>query len=346
MDLGALQNSLAKAPPGPVWLIQGEEQWMVAQAVRIVVTAAVGTLDDPMLVTRVDLAEGKKGAREIVAACRSIGLFTSRVAVLVRSAELLDKRAGDKEELAKYCESPCPGATLVLKASENLDGRTTFMKHMAKHAKVLSYPLLKAWQAEKWLAERARQLGQRLARDAAQLVLELVGPGLMGLEQTLQQLSLFVGPGRPITRSDVESALAGTRAHSIFELVDAIAEKKSTVAIRHLDAMLDQREYPPLILAAIVRHFRQLVLAKAICGQGGRAADIQRELGVHEFVAGKLFGEVTRFDQATLRLAFEELFRAELELRSTRLDASLQLEALIMRLCPPPPATRRQPVHA
>lgn len=340
MEISALQKALEKDKPAPVWLIQGEELWLVEQAVRLVVTAAVGRFDDPMLVTRVDLAEGKKGAREVLAACRSLGLFTSKVAVLVRGAELLDKRAEDKEELAKYAENPAPGATLVLKASEKLDGRSSFMKRMTKAAKVLTYEPLKPWLAEKWVADRARQIGQRIDSDAVKLVVDLVGSSLMGLEQTLQQLSLYVGPGKAIGRADVENALAATRAHSIFELVDAIALKKATQAIRVVDAMLEQREYPPVILGAIVRHFRQLVDAKAIFDAGGDAQAIERQLKVHEFVAKKLAEQVGRFDHVTLRAAFEEFFRTELELKSTRVDPVLRLEGLLLRLCAPSPVVR------
>ena len=340
MEIAALQRALEKEKPAPVWLIQGEELWMVEQAVKLVVTAAVGRMDDPMLVTRVDLAEGKKGAREVLAACRSIGLFTSKVAVVVRGAELLDKRTEDKEEIAKYAEKPSPGATLVLKASEKLDGRSAFMKRMGKAAKVLTYEPLKPWIAEKWLADRARQIGQRIDMEAAKLVVDLVGPSLMGLEQTLQQLSLYVGPGKAIGRADVETALAATRAHSIFELVDAIAAKKATQAIRVVDAMLEQREYPPVILGAIVRHFRQLVDAKAISDAGGGASEIERAMKVHEFVAKKLAEQVSRFDHVTLRAAFEEFFRTELELKSTRVDPVLRLESLLLRLCAPSPVVR------
>ncbi len=345
MELAALQKALEKDKPAPVWLIQGEELWMVEQAVKIVVTAAVGRMDDPMLVTRVDLAEGKKGARDVLAACRSLGLFASKIAVLVRGAEVLDKRAEDKEELAKYAENPASGATLVLKASDKLDGRSAFMKRMTKSAKVLTYDPIKPWLAEKWVADRARQINQRIDNDAAKLIVELVGSSLMALEQTLQQLSLYVGVGKSITRADVELALAATRAHSIFELVDAIAAKNATHAIRVVDAMLEQREYPPVILGAIVRHFRQLVDAKAIWDNKGGAPEIQKALGVHEFVAKKLADQVGRFDALTLRVAFEEFFRTDLELKSTRVEASLRLEALLMRLCAPAPKAVRAPAR-
>jgi len=341
MELTALEQSLKTEGVAPIWLVHGEELWMIEQATRMIVKAAVGTLDDPMLVTRVDLAEGKKGAKDILSACRSIGLFTSRIAVIVRAAELLDKKTEDKEELTKYAEKPVREATLVLKANEPLDGRSAFVKRVQKHGKVLNYPLLKGWQAEKWVVDRARQIGSRCDQATAKLIVDLVGSSLMMLEQTLQQLSLYAGKDKPLVRADVEGALAGTRSHSIFELVDAISAKDVRGAIRHVDAMLEQREHPPVILGSIVRHFRQLVDAKAVADRGGGAQEIQAKLKVHEFVAKKLSEQVGRFDVPFLRESFEEFFRAELELKSTRIDPAVRLEALLMRLCAQPAGRRR-----
>jgi DNA polymerase-3 subunit delta len=294
-----------------------------------------------MVVTRVDLAEGKKGAKDILSACRSIGLFTSRIAVIVRAAELLDKKTEDKEELVKYAENPVREATLVLKANEPLDGRSAFVKRFQKHGKVLNYPLMKAWQAEKWVVERASQLGARCDLPTAKVIVDLVGASLMSLEQTLQQLSLYAGPNKPITRVDVEGALAATRSHTIFELVDAVSARDAGQAIRHVDAMLEQREYPPVILGSLVRHFRQLVDAKAIYDRGGGAQEIQNQLKVHEFVAKKLSEQVSRFEVDFLRESFEQFFRAELELKSTRIDPAVRLESLLLRLCQKPPQRGR-----
>lgn len=341
MELAALEQSLKKDGVAPVWLVHGEELWMIEQATRMIVKAAVGTLDDPMVVTKVDLAEGKKGAKDILSACRSIGLFTSKIAVIVRAAELLEKKSDDKDELIKYAENPVREATLVLKASEPIDGRSAFVKRIQKHGKVLNYALMKPWQAEKWVVERAAQIGNRCDTATAKVIIDLVGSSLMALEQTLQQLSLYAGPNRPISRADVEGALAATRSHTIFELVDAISAKNALQAIRHVDAMLEQREYPPVILGAIVRHFRQLVDAKAVYDRGGGAPEIQSQLKVHEFVAKKLSEQVSRFEVDFLRESFEQFFRAELELKSTRIDPAVRLEALLLRLCEKPPPRGR-----
>lgn len=332
MELAALKRALKKGP-APVWLIHGDEQWLVEQAANLIVEAAIGRLDDPMALTRVDLAEGKKGARDVLGACNAMGLFASRIAVLVRGVETMAKRTAELEELVRYAERPAPGATLVLKAQKGLDRRQAFVKRMGKAAKVLSYPALKGWQAEKWLRERARELELSIDGDAIKLTVEHVGSRLMMLDNALQQLSLYVGPGARITRGDVETVLAVTRSRSIFELSDAIATKDFKAALKHLGAMLAQREQPIYILSAIIRNFRQLVDAKAIYERGGGGPDIKDALKVHEYVAKKLAEQAPRFDALTLRVAFEELFRTELELKSTRVDPALRLEALITRLC-------------
>lgn len=334
MELGALAASLKKGV-APVWVVYGDELWLVEQAIRLIVTAAVGRWDDPMSVTRIDLAEGKRGARDVVGACRSIGLFASRVAVIARAAEQLDKKAEDKDEIGRYLDQPAPGATLVLRGE--LDGRSALVKRAKKHGQVLVYGPLKPRDALPWVLDRARALGNPIDRDAALRVIELVGTGLLQLEQVLAQLGLYVGPGATIRGPDVEVALAATREHSVFELVDAIGDKNARAAIHHLDAMLDQREAPLGILAMVVRHFRQLVTARAVLGRGQGPDEIMRRLKLsHPFIADKLYKQADRFDEATLRASFEQFFRTELELKSSRgVEPALRLESLVVRLATP-----------
>jgi len=332
VELQALAKQLEKNV-APVWLVYGDELWLVDQAVRMIVTAAVGSYDDPMSVTRVDLAEGKKGARDVVSACRSIGLFTSKIAVVARAAEVLDKKAEDKEEIGRYLDQPARGATLVLRG--DLDGRSALVKRAKKNGQVLVYGPLKPKDAVPWMIDRSRQLGNPIDRDAAYRAVELVGTSLLQLEQVLNQLGLYAGPGQPIRAADVENGLAATREHSVFELGDAIGDKNTREALRHLDAMLEQREAPLGILAMMARHFRQLLEAKAVMARGQGPDEIMRKLRLsHPFIAEKLSRQAERFDDVTLRGAFEQFYRTELELKSLRgVEPAMRLEALLLRLC-------------
>jgi DNA polymerase-3 subunit delta len=332
MELDALDKALAAGPSKPVWLIQGDELWTVEEATRRVLRASVADAQDAMAVTRIDLAEGKRGAREIVAACRAIGLFTARVAVVVRAAELLDKRGEDREELLRYCQGPAREATLILKASGTLDGRTSFMKGLKKHGEVLTYDPLKAPQAISWFARRLTALGHRHEADVPRLAVELSGPNLLQLQQIADQLSLYAGPGNLVRVADVEVLLASTREHTVFELIDAVTASDTRGLLRHLHAMLEQRERPLGILTMVTRHFRMLTEASDVVQRGGRAGDVQAKLKCHPFVAEKLVRQVERFSTELLRRGFERFAAADLQLKTARVDPNVRVEQLLVDL--------------
>lgn len=329
-DLQSVDRHLAEAGALPIYVVQGEERLLVDETVRRIVRAAVGEPPDPLALTRLDLAEST-GAREVLQACRSLGLFARRQVVVARGAEVLDRKDADREALADYANAPEPATTLVLKATK-LNGNSSLVRRAKKTGRVFTFEPLKSWQVPAWLMEEARRLGHPIEQATARLVADLTGTGLLELRLVMDQLSLYVGAGRPITREDVETLLASTRAHSVFELIDAVAEKSPAAALRHLHSMLEQREPALRILTMLIRHVRQLWQVAEARAKGESQADLAKRLGLHEFVLKKLWQAAPRFDERFLLGAFERLFRADLALKSSGLDDALVLERLVLDL--------------
>ncbi|MDP6944676.1 MAG: DNA polymerase III subunit delta, partial [Myxococcota bacterium] len=283
-DLTTLSRRLASDGPAPVTLVQGEERLLVDEAVRRVLAASVDDPTDAMAVTRVDMAESGTSAKEILAACRSLGLFASRQAVVVRAAEILDKRADDREALKAYVLQPDPATSLVLVATK-LNGNHGLTRAIKKHGTVLTFGRMKPWQVPDWVMAESRRVGHPMDEGTARLVADLSGTDLHQLRLVIDQLSLYVGADNPITVGDAETLLASTRSHTVFELVDAVAEGRTVAAVRHLHAMMSQREPALRILAMLVRHFRMLWQAAEARAQGASVGDIRSRLKLHEFVA-------------------------------------------------------------
>jgi len=332
MDLDELAKALSSAPPKPVYILQGTEQLLVDEAELMILRAAVGDPQDRMAVSRLDMAEGKVGAREVVAACRAIGLFVSKIAVVARAVESVDKKTSERDELARYVDAPVGACTLILKASK-LDGKSALVKRVKKVGEVLSFDELKAYQAVPWVSDRMRALGHRGDRASAQLLVELVGPNLLRLRNTIEQLSLYVGPGAPITPADIETCLAATRSHTVFELVDAVAAQNASEALRHLHAMLGQREKPLMILAMLIRHFRALWQLKVLRARGVDLDTAAKEAGVHPFAAKKAWPQTEKFHEPVLRAIYERLYETDLQLKSSPIADELLMERLVLDLC-------------
>jgi len=331
-DLTTLTRRLEADGPAPVTLVQGEERLLVDEALRRIVAVAVDDPADAMSVTRLDMAESGTSAREILAACRSLGLFSTRQVVVVRAAEILDKRADDREALKAYVLEPDSATTLVLVATK-LNGNHGLTRAIKKHGAVLTFSRMKAWQVPDWVMAEARRIGHGIDEGTARLVTDLAGTDLNQLRLVIDQLSLYVGQGKPITVSDAENLLVSTRSHTVFELVDAVAERRTIAAIRHLHAMMSHREPALRILAMLVRHYRMLWQAAEARAQGASMGDVRSRLKLHEFVAKKLWNQCGKFDAPTLRRAYDRLYETDFKLKSKGLDDALVMERLVMELC-------------
>jgi len=342
--IASLRASLA-AGTKPVYILQGLEQLFVDQAERAILEAAVDDPRDSMSVTRLDLAEAKTGGKDIVGACRALGLFATRIAVVVRAAQLLDKKTEARDEVVRYLESPVAACTLILRTtvlgsksggvdpkSAALDGRTALVKRAKKHGEVLTFKELYPRQAAAWVADRIRGLGHPLERGAAEALVELAGCSLLALANTVDQLSLFVGPRAPIRLEDIETCLAATRGHTVFELVDAVGQRRPADALRHLEAMLSQREPPLRILASLIGHFRNLWQVRLVRARTRSLDEAKQALPMHPFVVQKLWAQAPRFDDRFLRHAYERLYATDLALKSSPLRGQVVLERLVLEL--------------
>jgi DNA polymerase-3 subunit delta len=330
--IAELTRELSSRGPKPLYLVQGTERLWVDAAVREILRAAVGDPDDAMAITRVDLGESGRGAKDVLGACRSLGLFAQKQAVLVRGADVLDKRTDDRDAIAEYALAPDDHTTLVLVATK-LTGTTALFKRIKKSGSVLSFEPLKPWQTPPWIAGESRRLGHPMDDATARLIGDLTGTGLLELQMVVEQLSLYVGPGQPINGAAVEALLVSTRPHTVFELADAVGEKRLVAALGHLHAMMSQREPALRILAMLIRHFRQLWQVREARDEGQDLGEVQRRLALHEFVAKKLWAQATRFQPTTLRRIYDTLYATDLRLKSTGLSDDLIMERLVMDLC-------------
>lgn len=331
-DLKTLRRRLERDGVPPVALVHGDERLLVDEAVRMLLAAAIEDPTDALAIQRVDLAEPGTGSREVLDACRSMGLFAQRQAVLVRGAETLSKSQDDRDALTAYVKDPDPATTVILVGTQ-LDRRMGLVKAVGKHGLALHFETPKAREIPRWLVDEAQRLGHRLDHATARMVADLAGRNLQQLRLVMEQLSLYVGPDQPITREAVESNLAATRAHSVFELVDAVGQREAVSAVKHLHAMLGHREPALRIHAMLVRHFRQLWQVVEARGRGAMVDEVRADLGLHDFVARKLWQQATQFDGPTLRSAYDLLYRSNVELKSSGFEDDMVMERLVMDLC-------------
>ena len=105
--------------------------------------------------------------------------------------------------------------------------------------------------------------GNKTMNQATYLALyEMTGFDLRTFCHNLEKLVSWVGDRPEITLKDVTSVLHRTKQDPIYELTNALADRRSDSALFFLDSLLSSGIHPLQVLSALVNQIRKLLLAK------------------------------------------------------------------------------------
>jgi len=275
-----LNRSLKRGDVDPVYLIIGEEAFLRNKAIEALREAVCGEDESNLGFQKIDGNAGKMA--EFLDAARSLPLFlqaTDRACqlVLVRSFE--PGTAADGELLVEYLDSPVRATCLAFEAP-TLDSRRATAKLLSKRAtKIDCHRIESTAGVRRWIQSSTNARGFSMAPEAVDYLIEMVGLELQQLSQELDKVELFSTEDEPMSANDLEKLLGRSRTHSVFELTDALVEKKAVSAIQVLNRLLDDGEEPVRLLAMVSWVVRQLITACDLSARGCPKRELLSQLG-------------------------------------------------------------------
>lgn len=314
----------------PVHVIVGEETLLIERAIGALRRAVVG---DGIPGFNDDSFDGRSlDAGTVIGAARTMPMMSDARFVLVRNADALSPK--DQETLGTYLAAPCSSACVVLVAAK-LDGRSKLAKVAKTSGCLNSAPVLKGPQLRDFAVAEAQQRGHTLAPDAAQSLLDAIGEDLSALDDAIERLSLYVGPGQRIGLDSVEACVTRVRTESIWSLVDAISVKNTALALGAASSLLADREPALRILAMVSRQLRMIAKMRQALGSGLSPEDAAREAGAPPFKARELERAARRFTFAHLANAFSVVSEVDGLLKGSKRPDDTLLQEAVLRLCAP-----------
>lgn len=269
------------------------------------------------------------------------------------------------EKLAETLTGGVPESTRFLLSAVGVDKRRTFYKTLTKLAKVEVFDKVDAskagWEEEaaELVEAMARERGLRLAADASELFVLLTGGDRRVIENELEKLDLYLGPGRRMVAIDeVRLLVPLSREGVVFELGNAIAERDLNRALGLLDQLLFQGETPiGIMYASIIPTVRNLLVVKDLMSRHRLSKPAQpfffgktlerlpaeavahlprkKDGGINGFALGLAAIHAHRYEVGELRAALETCLEANIQLVSSSLDADVALSQLLVKVIAP-----------
>jgi len=278
--------------------------------------------------------------RDVLEELSTVAMFGGKRLVVVEEADEFVSKY--RAELEDYVARPAATGVLVLDV-KTFPSNTRLYKAVADAGLIIDCSAPATAQITHWLTGRAKQAQQvELAKAAAELLVEMVGPELGLLDQELAKLALSVGNDRTITPEMVSRLVGGWRARTAWDMLDAALEGNAGGALSQLDRLLAAGEQPIAVLAQISASLRRFAAATRLVLQaeaaGRRIAPAQAlgQAGVRAFVLPKAERQLRRLGRHRGAELYRWLLQADLDLKgASALPPRLILERLILHLAAP-----------
>jgi DNA polymerase-3 subunit delta len=277
-------------------------------------------------------------------------LAPQRVMVLVHptSAFLTPET---REKLIHLLEKAPPTTAIVLAETEELKGNHWLLKWASSHAPsgnrdypagtgtsragvritVHGYNLPKRWEMPHWIESEVKKQGGKIDPDAAARLSERVGEDTRIAALEITKLLTYVNYARPIRLLDVENVSLFSAQGSIFELVDALGQNDGKKAQSVLHQLLEEEDASAL-WGMVIRQFRLLLQAREMLDEHATVPEVQKTLGLHEYVAQKVCSQAGRFSRPRLESIYHKLLEIDEGAKTSQVPLDLALDTLIVEL--------------
>lgn len=332
MNPAELEKELKSGKIRPVYLIAGEERFLVEQCTRTLRARCV----DPAMADFNEevVTAGEVSIHRLMSAVRTAPLMADRRFVLVRSLERWEGRSEEKEGplelLAKYAEQPVSSTCLVLVAGK-LDGRRKLPASAKKQGYLVSCEHLDRRALRGWIEKAFKDRGHPVEGGVSEFLAEIAGPELGYVSDAVERLCLFVGLGGKITNEAVSSVVAKVRETDIWELTSAVGARDFPRALSLLDQVYAPRE-GVLLVATLASSIRKLFRFALAIRAGVSPEEAAKTSGVPPFKVREVASQARAFSPDELERWMFLLAEADGALKGSRRPERAVLDGLLLDL--------------
>ena len=331
MAVEDLEKSIARGVVAPLYFFYGDNAPSIEEAIRLVAAKLFPSGASELDVRRLDAQSQKPG--DILQAVRTISFFARKKLVIVRQAHLFKQPQWDI--LAPYLKKPADSCCLVfiLLLDEKDKKDKTRLEALKKFAPAFSFQNPKGdKQIAQFVKSRLAHYGKTIAPDALAYCGAILGENAQALSGEVEKLALYCGDRTKVEAADVDEVLCGGGRGTIFNLVDAIGQGRLEQSLELLGGILAAGVHPLVVLKMTARQFRLIGTARLMLDQGENATRIGQLLHLPEFVVRGVIQQARGWPAERLGMVFEEIFQANYLSKSSRADARIVLERLLLRL--------------
>ena len=320
----SVKEDIKKGEFKSIYLLCGEEDYLRSQYRDKLKKALTGD-DDSM---NYHYFEGKDvPIGEIIDLAETLPFFADRRVILIENSGLF-KHGG--ESLAEYLAAPADSACFVF-AEKEIDKRSKLFKAVSVKGRAIEFKTQDEAVLKRWVLGMLKKENKNITERDLEFFLEKTGTNMENISKELEKLFCYCMDRDVITGADIEEICTRQVNNQIFDMMNAIAEKKQKKAMELYYDLLTLKEPPMRILFLLARQFNMLLQVKELKKKGHDNKSIGEAVGLPGFIAGKYVTQASRFSTKDLKKAVTDCVEAEESVKTGLMNDILSVELLIVK---------------
>jgi len=326
-----LRREIADGLIRPLYLFIGEEQYLQAEALRLLQE----TVDETLRMFNVSVYSigsdhgggSKTTAAMVIDAANQLPMMSARRIVVVRDFDKI--KEDEQETVLAYLKRPSPTTTIVFQAVSP-DKRRKLTAALVKACTVVKFDLLDDGGAMRWAEDRLKKNGCTIEPAALRLLIALIGTPLNRLANELDKLAAYAGSGA-ITSDAVQELVPRIREHAIWELWDAINKRDRKRAFKLMERQLNNSDPLP-VLGSLASLYRHLLTGKEMLDRGATAKEVT---SATRQWSPTYFAKLRSSSRAEIVRGLRRIAEVDNAIKNSEGTPRLQMEYLVVELTLP-----------
>lgn len=307
-----------------IYILYGEEAYLRNQYKDKIKNALLGEGD----VMNFHYFEGKDvRVGEVIDLAETMPFLAERRVIMLENSGLFS-RGG--EELADYLAA-LSQTTYFVFVEPTVDKRSKLYKAATAKGRAIEFRAQDEMTLKRWILGLLKKENKNITERDLNLFLDKTGSGMENIRGELEKLLCYCMERDVITAQDIEAVCTKQVSSQIFDMINAVAERRQKTAMDLYYDLLTLKEPPMRILFLITRQFNLLLQVKELKNKGYDANTIGEKVGLAGFIARKYVAQAAKFKEADLRRALTDCVEAEEAVKTGRMNDVMSVELLIVK---------------
>lgn len=320
----SLNEDLKSGQLNNVYLLYGEEAYLKKQY-RDKLRNAMISPDDNM---NYAYYEGKGiNVKEVIDLAETLPFFADKRVIVMENTGFFKTSS---EELAEYIKE-LPESTAIIFVEAEIDKRGKLYKAVQKKGRAVELGRQDESTLLRWIAGSVKRENKQISENTIRHFIAKIGTDMENIQKELEKLFCYTLDKDAITVEDVEAICTTQITNQIFDMVNAVADKKQRQALDYYYDLITLKEPPMRILFLLARQFKLLLEVKELDKYGLGRKEIAEKTGLNPFVVGKYQTQAKAFSVKELRTIIEDSVDTEEAVKTGKLSDMLGVELFIMK---------------